>query len=90
MLVFDPAKRISVDDALQHSYMASLANAEDEPKCDEKFTFEFENADLSKTHLQELIWQELAAFHPEAKNIFDKRKKDGELKIDNIVMPKKA
>jgi hypothetical protein len=30
MLVFDPSKRISVDDALKHEYLASLHCPEDE------------------------------------------------------------
>lgn len=34
MLSFNPAKRISVDEALKHPYLASLHCEEDEPVCD--------------------------------------------------------
>jgi hypothetical protein len=40
MLVFDPSRRISVDDALRHPYLAALHDAADEPVADAPFTFE--------------------------------------------------
>ncbi|RHY91333.1 hypothetical protein DYB37_003621, partial [Aphanomyces astaci] len=56
MLVFDPSKRISVEEALQHPYLESLHNSDDEPKVSTKpFSFEFEKENLTKRRLQELI-----------------------------------
>ncbi|GAB9474283.1 Cmgc/mapk protein kinase [Globisporangium polare] len=66
MLVFDPAKRISVEEALEHPYLDSLHNAEDEPVAESVFSFDFEKEELTKTRLQELIFEEICKFHPEA------------------------
>lgn len=57
MLVFDPSRRISVEDALRHPYMASLHNPEDEPSCGSKFSFDFEKEHLDKPRIQELIFE---------------------------------
>mmetsp|Transcript_21413 Transcript_21413/g.46684 ORF Transcript_21413/g.46684 Transcript_21413/m.46684 type:complete len:377 (+) Transcript_21413:208-1338(+) len=84
MLVFDPAKRITVTDALAHPYMASLANPEDEPECSTAFAFEHEAVDLSKQMLQELIWKEMVEFHPEAQADIDKRQAEGRLAIASL------
>jgi serine/threonine protein kinase len=65
MLAFNPAKRITVEDALKHPYLADLHNPEDEPTCSEEFDFDFEKADLSKEMIQELIYNEMCNFHPD-------------------------
>lgn len=39
MLAFDPAQRISVDQALDHPYLAALHDAADEPECVVPFDF---------------------------------------------------
>lgn len=57
MLVFDPTKRISVEEALEHPYLDSLHNAEDEPVAESVFSFDFEKEELTKTRLQELIFE---------------------------------
>lgn len=57
MLVFDPAKRISVEKALEHPYLESLHNVEDEPIADSTFSFDFEKEELTKIRLQELIFE---------------------------------
>jgi len=66
MLVIDPNKRISVDDALAHPYLASIRNRDDETVADSSFAFDFENEKLTKPVLQKLIWDEMRAFHPDA------------------------
>ncbi|KAL3665476.1 hypothetical protein V7S43_009511 [Phytophthora oleae] len=65
MLVIDPNKRISVDDALAHPYLASIRNVEDETTATASFDFDFENEKLTKPVLQKLIWDEMRHFHPE-------------------------
>ncbi|CAI5723332.1 unnamed protein product [Peronospora farinosa] len=65
MLVIDPKKRISVDDALAHPYLASIRNVEDETTATSSFDFDFENEKLTKPVLQKLIWDEMRHFHPE-------------------------
>lgn len=42
MLVFDPLKRITVEEALQHPYLAKLHDKDDEPTA-EMFDFSFES-----------------------------------------------
>lgn len=66
MLVFDPTKRISVSQALSHPYFAHLHDPDDEPTADPiPFDFEFENQSYSKEQLRDMIFQEIAHFHPE-------------------------
>ena len=85
MLAFDPTKRITVEEALEHPYFASLhgklvhisklivtnLDPEDEPGCEAIFNFDFESYELSRELFQELIWQEMLAFHPEYANVTD-------------------
>ncbi|KAG1707279.1 hypothetical protein DVH05_026473 [Phytophthora capsici] len=66
MLVFDPVKRISVEEALEHPYLASLHNLEDEPVADSIFSFDFEKEDLTESRLKELIFEEILQIHPDA------------------------
>ena len=42
MLQFNPSKRIDVKAAMQHPYLESLHNPDDEPECKEEFDFSFE------------------------------------------------
>ena len=66
MLVFNPAKRVTVEAALAHPYLASLHDPSDEPLAHAAFSFEFENQPLDKRMMKELIAKEMAAFHPDA------------------------
>jgi serine/threonine protein kinase len=66
MLQFNPSKRISVDEALAHPFMESLHSEEDEPEADFMFSFEFEKQELTKRRLQELMWEEIIHYHPDA------------------------
>ena len=84
MLIFNPAKRITVADALKHPYMASLNNPDDEPDCQSTFAFENESDHLTKQMLQELIWKEMCAFHPEAVVQLQHREANGNLAIAEL------
>ncbi|KAH7286192.1 hypothetical protein KP509_33G062300 [Ceratopteris richardii] len=64
MLVFDPAKRITVEAALSHPYLASLHDINDEPSCNEPFSFDFEQHSITEDHIKELIWSEALNFNP--------------------------
>ena len=64
MLVFDPRKRISASDALEHEYLRALHNVNDEPSAD-VFDFTFEEEGVTENQLRGLIWQQLKKFHPE-------------------------
>jgi mitogen-activated protein kinase 1/3 len=65
MLEIHPRKRITLEQALEHPFLESLHNPEDEPIHEKSFSFEFENEDLSKERIQELIWEEIRGFHPD-------------------------
>ncbi len=45
MLAFDPTRRISVETALEHPYLAIWHDASDEPDCPTTFNFDFESTD---------------------------------------------
>ena len=42
MLAFDPRRRITVEQALSHPYLASLHDVNDEPSATTSFEFDFE------------------------------------------------
>eukprot|EP00245_Coleochaete_scutata_P009391 TRINITY_DN3079_c0_g1_i1.p1 TRINITY_DN3079_c0_g1~~TRINITY_DN3079_c0_g1_i1.p1 ORF type:complete len:381 (+),score=69.68 TRINITY_DN3079_c0_g1_i1:142-1284(+) len=65
MLRFDPNQRITVDEALNHPYLASLHDINDEPVCDEPFDFDFEQPCFSEDDIRDLIWREACDFNPE-------------------------
>ena len=65
MLQIHPKKRITIDKAIEHPFLESLHNAEDEPLSGQVFSFELENEELSRERVQELIWEEIREYHPE-------------------------
>ncbi|MQL97851.1 hypothetical protein Taro_030549 [Colocasia esculenta] len=65
MLVFDPSKRITVDEALCHPYLASLHDLNDEPVCPHPFNFDFEQPSFTEENIKELIWRESLKFNPD-------------------------
>eukprot|EP00586_Coscinodiscus_wailesii_P012982 CAMPEP_0172499648 /NCGR_PEP_ID=MMETSP1066-20121228/129164_1 /TAXON_ID=671091 /ORGANISM="Coscinodiscus wailesii, Strain CCMP2513" /LENGTH=492 /DNA_ID=CAMNT_0013273507 /DNA_START=546 /DNA_END=2024 /DNA_ORIENTATION=- len=64
MLTVHPRKRITVSDALKHPFLAALHSPDDEPVADRPFDFGFEDDDLHRVRLQELIWEEIGSFRP--------------------------
>lgn len=63
LLAFNPVKRITVDEALQHPYLEPYHDPEDEPTADpipdEFFDFDKNKETLSKEELKTLIFQEI-------------------------------
>ncbi|XAR55087.1 Mitogen-activated protein kinase [Bertholletia excelsa] len=66
MLVFDPNKRITVDEALHHPYLSSLHDVNDEPICQNPFSFDFEQRSITEDKIKELIWMESLKFNPDS------------------------
>jgi serine/threonine protein kinase len=62
MLEIHPKKRITIEKALEHPFLESLHNVDDEPLYESTFSFEFEQEELSRERIQELIWQEIKDF----------------------------
>ncbi|WOL09986.1 mitogen-activated protein kinase [Canna indica] len=65
MIVFDPSKRITVAEALQHPYLAPFHNLNDEPVCASPFSFDFEQPSFTEENIKEFIWRESLRFNPE-------------------------
>ncbi|KAL9259739.1 Mitogen-activated protein kinase homolog NTF3-like protein [Drosera capensis] len=65
MLVFDPTKRISVDDALKHPYMAPLYDPRSNPPAQFPIDLDIDE-DLDEVTIRELMWDEILHYHPEA------------------------
>ncbi|KAJ7591385.1 kinase-like domain-containing protein [Mycena floridula] len=66
MLCFDPAKRISCDQALNHPYLQVWHDPADEPTCDTKFDFGFEEEDTIEG-MKKLIVEEVNSFRAEVR-----------------------
>ncbi|XP_023000265.1 mitogen-activated protein kinase homolog MMK2-like [Cucurbita maxima] len=65
MLVFDPTKRITVDEALSHPYLAPLHDINEEPVCPRLFSFDFEQPSFTEENIKELVWRESVKFNPD-------------------------
>lgn len=61
MLAFDPADRITVQEALEHPYLRIWHDSEDEPECPKEFDFSFEEVDDSDS-LRQMIIDEVVSF----------------------------
>mmetsp|Transcript_18204 Transcript_18204/g.70371 ORF Transcript_18204/g.70371 Transcript_18204/m.70371 type:complete len:403 (+) Transcript_18204:134-1342(+) len=66
MLVINPAKRYTVEQCLAHPYLAEMRVPAHERQAAKVFDFQFENWKVSKEVYQELLFQEVLNFHPEA------------------------
>lgn len=78
MLTFNPKHRISVQEALEHPFLADLHCPDDEPaaKMVEAFDFDFEKYDLDKQQYKDLIYAEALLYHDEeAKEEYEENKK---------------
>lgn len=65
MLKFDPAERITVDEALKHPYLSALHDPEDEPSSvPEMFDFSWDKDSMSEAELRSHLWDQALLFHP--------------------------
>lgn len=61
MLTFDPADRITVDQALEHPYLRIWHDPSDEPECPEEFDFSFEEVE-DMDSMRQMILDEVVQF----------------------------
>lgn len=61
LLAFDPSSRISVEQALEHPYLAIWHDASDEPDCPTTFNFDFEVLD-DVGEMRQVILDEVQRF----------------------------
>uniref|UniRef100_A0A6V1P1J1 Mitogen-activated protein kinase n=1 Tax=Heterosigma akashiwo TaxID=2829 RepID=A0A6V1P1J1_HETAK len=69
MLQFNPAKRLSVEEALAHPYLAELHAQMDEPECqnglfDFDFEHEYANGEIPLSDLQAMMYEEMLKCRP--------------------------
>jgi len=67
MLEFNPTKRVSVEEALKHPYLARLHHPASETVCKAAFDFEFEKVDMTKHVLREFMWEEILHYRPDTR-----------------------
>ncbi|CAH1802119.1 unnamed protein product [Owenia fusiformis] len=82
LLVIDPKKRLSVDEALKHPYLAKYHDPDDEPLCVPVFNFDFEKEKMDGKALRSAITKEIMAYH--------KPKKITTISLDSPTLPLKA
>lgn len=63
LLVFHPNKRISAADSLTHTYMEPYHDPTDEPICETKFDWSFNDADLPLDTWRVMMYTEILDFH---------------------------
>ncbi|CAI5516119.1 unnamed protein product [Closterium sp. Naga37s-1] len=67
MLVFDPRRRITVDEALAHPYLAHYHKANQDPPHPNPFQFDlsFEQEEYDIPRIRQLIFEQACAFNPQ-------------------------
>eukprot|EP00640_Fibrocapsa_japonica_P001309 CAMPEP_0113944210 /NCGR_PEP_ID=MMETSP1339-20121228/31372_1 /TAXON_ID=94617 /ORGANISM="Fibrocapsa japonica" /LENGTH=380 /DNA_ID=CAMNT_0000949317 /DNA_START=208 /DNA_END=1350 /DNA_ORIENTATION=- /assembly_acc=CAM_ASM_000762 len=68
LLIFDPPKRLDVHQALDHQYFSPLRQSEPvihDPPISQDFEFDFEEADMSRLELKNIILEEVESFQRE-------------------------
>ena len=67
-MAFDPNKRMTIEEALEHPFMIELSQQGDAPPCDRPFDFEFEKkylesgTNIPKSQLQRLMFEEMMRY----------------------------
>lgn len=84
MLCFDPAQRISCEDALKHPYLSVWHDPMDEPVCQTKFDFGFEEEETIDG-MKKLIVDEIAQFRQEVRG--QARGDSGTKRQDSLPIP---
>ncbi|POW12874.1 hypothetical protein PSTT_04199, partial [Puccinia striiformis] len=71
-LTFDPKKRLTVEQALQHPYLEAYHDPEDEPTAppldEDFFAFDRQKDEISKEELKQLLFDEIATFNSAGTN----------------------
>lgn len=86
--MFDPEKRITVTEALDHPYLADLHLEEDEPTREEvnHLDFEFEDYNLTTQQLKDLLYEEILLYHSkEFYKEYERKKANKESLITHIL-----
>ena len=65
MLTFNPDKRFTVEECLNHPYFEGLHNPDEEPIAEKVFDWSFDNFEPTKDILQKMVYDESLIFHPD-------------------------
>lgn len=89
LLQFNPAKRITVESALQHPFLSDLYCPEDEPIREplDPLDFAFEQMGLNKEQIKDCIYEEILMYHfPEVRTKYSSMIKNKENPYQGILM----
>ena len=64
MLIFNPNKRITIEECIKHEYFKGLHDPGEEPLSDKVFDWSFDDLKLTKENLQKMVFEESLHFHP--------------------------
>lgn len=67
MICWDPTKRISVDEAVEHPYFAKLHDPFDEPIAYPVDEFDFERNDITMDQMRREVWREVLHYNPKSR-----------------------
>lgn len=87
MMAFDPSKRITISQALEHPYLSSLHFEDDEPTTVpvSRFDFEFEKQLLTARELKDMVYEEILLYHfPEKVESYNDTKMEFEKSIMQV------
>ena len=65
MLTFNPKKRYTVDQCISHPYFEGLHDPEQEPITSRPFDWSFDDVELTKENLQNMVYEESLYYHKE-------------------------
>jgi mitogen-activated protein kinase 1/3 len=68
LLVFDPTRRITVLEALQHPYMADLYDPWCNPSVQVQVNLDIDE-NWDEQMIREMMWNEMLHYHPEASSV---------------------
>lgn len=68
MLIFDPSKRISVNEALQHPYMSALFDPNADILAQVPIDLDIDT-EIGEHVIRELMWAEMLHYHPEVSSL---------------------
>jgi mitogen-activated protein kinase 1/3 len=67
MLAFNPSKRFTVQECINHEYFNDLHNPEEEPISESPFDWSFDTFEPTKEIIQGMIYEESLQYHPDKK-----------------------
>ena len=65
MLTWDPRKRITIQEALEHPFLDEYHDPSEEPDALPLSNFDFEKTVLGIDDIKRLLWQEIRRYHPD-------------------------